>query len=147
MLYLANKVSGKEGRYNDSNNKIFVTNISAPFICEFYKDQMNEVFKSTDLLICNEDEAFQFNVHNNYGYEVNNTENLKNIALKFHNLEKYNKEKQRVVIITRGTDSTLFCSNNQVYEVEVNKLSDKSRVIDTNGAGDTFVAGVFVYLL
>jgi len=144
MLYISNKVSGKENRYNESNNKIFVTNLAAPYICEFFKDQMNEVLKSTDLLICNEDEAFKYNIHNNYGFSNNDVESLKGIALKLHNLEKNNSEKQRVVIITRGIESTLFCSNNTVYEVNVNKLSDKTRVVDTNGAGDTFVAGVFV---
>lgn len=60
-------------------------------------------------------------------------------------LPKKNSKKQRVVIITQGSDSTIVAQAQENGDVkvqvyDVNKI-DSSKIVDTNGAGDAFAGG------
>lgn len=60
-------------------------------------------------------------------------------------LPKKNSKKQRVVIITQGSESTIVAQAQKSGDVkvtvyDVNKI-DSSKIVDTNGAGDAFAGG------
>ena len=46
----------------------------------------------------------------------------------------------RTVVITRGDNSTILVEDGVLTEHEVTPIPD-SEIVDTNGAGDAFVAG------
>jgi len=60
------------------------------------------------------------------------------------NFRKKNSQRKRVVIITQGSEPTVLAiSGNDVQEFHVKKPLD---IVDTNGAGDSFVGGFLAYL-
>lgn len=64
-------------------------------------------------------------------------------------LPKSNAARSRVVVITRGTDSTVYVSSsapNEPKELPVTKLPD-DQIVDTNGAGDAFAGGFMAGLV
>lgn len=52
-----------------------------------------------------------------------------------------------MVIVTQGGDPTIVVMGDQVMTVKLPKFKDKTRIVDTNGAGDTFLSGVFLQML
>merc|ERR1712176_1371428 len=50
------------------------------------------------------------------------------------------KSRKRTVVITQGCDPTIVCINGQVSEFPVVALP-KEKLVDTNGAGDSYVGG------
>lgn len=116
-------------------NKIFMMNLSAPFLCKFFKKQMLAALPYVDILVGNESESEAFSEANELG-----TTDLKEIGLKIANWEKVNKKRKRIVILTQGAGSVLLIKDNNVTEFPVPKL-EEDKVVDTNGAGDAFVGG------
>lgn len=55
-------------------------------------------------------------------------------------LPSKNKSRPRTVVITQGCDPTLVCQGGEVMSFDVPKV-DGSEIVDTNGAGDSFVGG------
>ncbi|CAL7941176.1 unnamed protein product [Xylocopa violacea] len=122
-------------------NKMFLMNLSAPFLCEHYKEPMLAVFPYVDILFGNETEADTFAKINNF-----QTTDRKEIALKLSQMEKVNKKRQRIVVITQGPDNILVAQDNIVTEFPAVKLPEE-KVVDTNGAGDAFVGGFLAQLI
>ncbi|XP_043484470.1 adenosine kinase 2-like isoform X2 [Leptopilina heterotoma] len=116
-------------------NKIFMMNLSAPFLCKFFKKEMLAALPYVDILVGNETESEAFSEANELG-----TSDLKEIGLKICNWEKMNKKRKRIVILTQGAGSVLLIKDNNVTEYPVPKL-EEDKVVDTNGAGDAFVGG------
>ncbi|PBC25238.1 Adenosine kinase [Apis cerana cerana] len=116
-------------------NKIFIMNLSAPFLCEYYKKPMLAALPYVDILFGNEVEADAFAKANDF-----QTTNRKEIALKLSQMEKINKKRQRIVIITQGPDNILVVKDNIIKEFAAMRLPEE-KVVDTNGAGDAFVGG------
>jgi len=125
----------KIGEHAAKNNKPFMLNLSAPFLCQFFKDPMMEVFPCVDILFGNESEAATFAEQQNFG-----TTDIKEIALKAAALPKKNEARKRMVIFTQGSDPTIVAYDGKITEYPVIKVSDEN-LIDTNGAGDAFVGG------
>lgn len=96
---------------------------------------MLAAFPYVDILFGNETEADTFAKVNNL-----QTMNRKEIALKISRMEKLNKNRQRIVVITQGADQILVAKDNTVTEYPAIKLAEEN-VVDTNGAGDAFVGG------
>ncbi|XP_014223470.1 adenosine kinase 2 isoform X2 [Trichogramma pretiosum] len=117
------------------NNKVFAMNLSAPFLCEFFKKPMRAALPYVDILFGNETEAEAFSKANDLG-----TTDLKEIGLKISNMEKINTKRKRIVIITQGAHPVLLVKDGAVTEFPAVKLPEE-KVIDTNGAGDAFVGG------
>lgn len=117
-------------------NKTFIMNLSAPFLCEYYKKPMLEAVPYVDILFGNEAEADTFAKANDF-----KTTDRKEIALKLSQMEKLNKKRQRIVIITQGPDNILVVKDNTITEIPATKLPN-DKVVDTNGAGDAFVGGI-----
>ncbi|CAG9333002.1 unnamed protein product [Blepharisma stoltei] len=127
-------------RYMATNGKIFAMNLSAMFVIEFFKDQMMQLFENSEYVFGNEVEAEKFSqVH---GFD---TTNFETIALRMAALPKV-FERTRTVVITRGKDPTVVAVGDQVYTFEVPRIEEE-KIIDTNGAGDSFVGGFLSELL
>jgi adenosine kinase len=115
-------------------NKIFAFNLSAPFIPEFFKDQLDSTAPFWDYVIGNEAEALAYAKSHNLG-----TEDITEIAKALANLPKKNEKRPRYAIITQGTDPTLVAAQKQGGGVEVTTYPvhaiAKEQINDTNGAG------------
>ncbi|KAK9887772.1 hypothetical protein WA026_000087 [Henosepilachna vigintioctopunctata] len=117
------------------NNKPFLMNLSAEFICKFYKEQFNQVMPYVDILFGNEAEALAFME----GSTIT-TKDMKEIALHLCMLPKQNESRERMVIITQGTDAVIVAHKGKILEFPVMALPKES-IVDTNGAGDAFAGG------
>eukprot|EP01006_Ploeotia_vitrea_P051288 TRINITY_DN67546_c7_g4_i1.p1 TRINITY_DN67546_c7_g4~~TRINITY_DN67546_c7_g4_i1.p1 ORF type:complete len:345 (+),score=83.03 TRINITY_DN67546_c7_g4_i1:40-1074(+) len=121
-------------------NKNFSINLSAPFVCEFFKSQMLEVMPFVDMVFANDDEARAFAKANEL-----DTDDLAKIAAHIIGLPKENKDKPRVVVFTQGAKSTLVATTEGNKEVPVEPIPAE-KIIDLNGAGDAFVGGFLAML-
>jgi len=128
ILHIAN--------YACERDRYFMMNLSAPFICELFKQPLKETLPYIDFLFGNESEAVTFSKH----CMDLNTEDLKEIAYAISNLPKKNPNKKRIVIITQGYLPVIVLYNDQLTEFAVEKL-EPEQICDTNGAGDAFVGG------
>lgn len=122
-------------------NKWFMMNLSAPFISQFYKDQLMSVLPYVDIVFGNEAEAEAFSNAQEYG-----TKDLKEIAKKIAIIPKENTKRARIVIITQGPDPVILCKEGSIAEFPIIPISE-AEIIDTNGAGDAWVGGFLSQLV
>lgn len=125
----------KVAKHASENNKLFCMNLSAPFICQFFKDNLMQVMPYVDVLFGNETEAAAFAKEQDF-----DTKDIKEIIRKAQALPKDNKKRQRVVVITQGKDETVMAQSDKIETFPVVK-TDPKYIVDTNGAGDAFVGG------
>ena len=107
----------KVAKYCAQNNKTYCLNLSAPFLCQFFKDQMSSVLPFTDIIFGNETEAAAYAEQNNLG-----TTDVGEIALKLAMLPKENGSRSRLVIITQGEGENIKQGTNVII-----LLSPRSR--------------------
>ncbi|BCS15576.1 Ribokinase-like protein [Aspergillus piperis CBS 112811] len=123
-----------------AKNKVFMLNLSAPFIAQFFKDQLDSVLPYTDYTFCNETEARAFSESHSWG-----TDDVVEIAKKLAQLPKKNTGRPRTAIVTQGTLPTVAATVKPNGEVEVKEIPvreiPKESINDTNGAGDAFCGG------
>ncbi|CAJ0936508.1 unnamed protein product, partial [Mesorhabditis belari] len=122
-------------KHAKEHNKIFMLNLSAPFISQFFYEPLSKVLPYVDYLFGNEDEARAFSKASGF-----DTEDIHEIALKASQLPKENSKRPRVVVITQGAEPTVVAQEGKLQEFPVIILP-KEKLIDTNGAGDAFVGG------
>jgi len=127
----------RAGKYALANNKTLVLNFSAPFIVQFFGTQLTEVMPYVDILVSNDDEAKQYAAVNNLGLEA-----VADIAKHCVTLPKAGP-KPRMVIITCGKEATVVATAEGVKTFDVPPVEN---IIDTNGAGDSFVGGFLAYM-
>ncbi|XP_048060834.1 adenosine kinase isoform X1 [Megalobrama amblycephala] len=134
----------KVAKHASDNNKIFCLNLSAPFICEFFKEALLKVMPYVDILFGNETEAAAF--AREQGFE---TEDIEEIAKKAQSLPKVNKKRQRIVVFTQGNEGTVMTKGAKGDKVETFPVLeiDQNEIVDTNGAGDAFVGGFLSQLV
>uniref|UniRef100_A0A7S2UNH2 Adenosine kinase n=1 Tax=Attheya septentrionalis TaxID=420275 RepID=A0A7S2UNH2_9STRA len=128
------------GDHAVANNKTFCLNLSAPFIIDFFGDQVATAIEYADYLFCNESEAEAYGKKHGLG------DDLKEVALKIAALPKKNSSRPRTVIFTQGSKSTIVACEGKVTEYAVDPLP-KELLVDTNGAGDAFVGGFLAELV
>lgn len=119
----------------EAKSKVFMMNLSAPFISQFFSEPLLKCLPYVDILFCNETEAVGFATMQKF-----DTEDIKEIALKTAALDKVNKDRPRMVIITQGGDPTIIAYQGKVTEHAIIPIDAKD-MVDTNGAGDAFVGG------
>jgi adenosine kinase len=123
------------GQYASQSNKTFLFNLSAPFLIQFFWDgKMQEVLKYADVVFANEDEAATLGKKLGWG------EDLKEIALKLAEYPKANQSRPRKVIFTQGAKETIVCKDGKILTFKPIPLPAEE-IVDTNGAGDSFVGG------
>lgn len=132
----------KIAEHATANNKTFTFNLAAPFLCQFFKEQVMSILPHVDVLFGNETEAVTFAEHNG----LTEKKDLKKIAEELANLPKLNKDKSRIVVITQGADPTIIYSNGKITEHPVIP-TPADKIEDTNGAGDAFVGGFLSQLV
>jgi adenosine kinase len=114
-------------------------NISAPFIAQFFKVQLETIMPYADYIICNESEAEAWGGAAGLPEPTDHASVARSIAL----LPKNNPSRPRIVIITRGSESTIYVSSaapDTPKILPITKLAD-DEIVDTNGAGDAFAGG------
>jgi adenosine kinase len=116
-------------------NKPFMLSLSAPFIPQFFKDPLDASAPYWDYVVGNETEALSW--AENHGVE---TKDIKEIAKTLAALPKANSKRDRVAIITQGTEPTIVATKEGVKEYPVHVIG-KEEINDTTGAGDAFAAG------
>lgn len=125
----------KVSKHCAANNKTYCLNLSAPFLIQFFKDQMMSVIPFADIIFGNETEAATYaEVH------CPEVKDVAEIAKRIAMLPKENGSKSRLVVITQGSDPVIVVEHGKVLQFPVTSLSN-DKIVDTNGAGDAFVGG------
>merc|ERR1711933_515156 len=121
---------------------IYCMNLSAPFLMQVppFKAVFVETMPFVDFLFSNETEARTW--AETEGWE---TTDVEFIATRL-SLIPSAKERKRTVVITQGCDPTIVCINGQVTKHPVIALP-KEKLVDTNGAGDSYVGGFLAGLV
>jgi len=136
----------KIGDYCNKSGKTFIYNISAPFVPHVFKKQLNQVLEYTDVLFGNESEYLAWAEANSEKIPKDRRKDLEYIGQVVANMPKLNSKKPRLCVITQGHQPTIICQKQQIIKVPVPKMS-KSEIVDTNAAGDAYVAGFACGLL
>ncbi|KAI9669794.1 MAG: adenosine kinase [Trizodia sp. TS-e1964] len=124
-----------------AKNKIFILNLSAPFIPSFFKDPLESTSVYWDYLIGNETEAAAW--AESQGLK---TKDIGEIASAIALLPKANTKRPRIVIITQDISPTIVATAEAgASKAEVRKFPVRAiaaeEIYDTNGAGDAFAGG------
>ena len=122
-------------------NKLFVLNLSAPFICQVFKDPLSELLPYADILVGNESEGAAFQEVFGYG-----TEDLEEVAKKIAAHPKANKARERIVVITQGPGDVIVCRGGKMEKYPILPITE-DEIVDTNGAGDAFIGGLLSQLV
>lgn len=128
------------GKHALAHNKTLVINLAAPFIVQFFWDALNSVLPYADFVVCNEDEAAAFAEKSGWAKD-----DLQAAAIALSKLPKLNEKKKRTVIFTQGKEPTIVAVDGETTLYPVIPI-DKDLIVDTNGAGDSFVAGLLAGL-
>lgn len=122
------------------HNKRFALNLSATYVSAAFGTALDETIKFVDIVFGNDDEAIAFSDHK--GWSLRDVEEIaKKIALE----SKVRNTVPRLVVITQGERPVVVAEHKGNGRVEtklfpVEQLSD-DKVVDTNGAGDSFCGG------
>lgn len=119
--------------------KVFVLNLSAPFIPQFFQVQLQQILPFCDIVIGNEAEAEAWASASGHAAQTD----LAAVATAIAMQPKANQSRPRTVIITHGAESTTVVSSAEPDAprvFDVHPLAD-AQIVDTNGAGDAFAGG------
>ena len=120
-------------------SQVFVLNLSAPFIPQFFKVQLEQLLPHCDFVIGNESEAAAWAS----AVGLPDKSDIPTIARSIATLPKSNASRPRTAIITQGPDSTVVVAAADPEKPKifpVTRLED-GQIVDTNGAGDAFAGG------
>lgn len=113
----------------------FSLNLSAPFIPQFFKAQLDSVLPYAQLVFGNETEAEAYAESHELG-----TKDLTKIAQAIADFPN-ETGKPRHVVITHGAEPTILATSggSAPQTIPTPKVEN---IVDTNGAGDAFAGGV-----
>jgi adenosine kinase len=125
-------------KHCNEKGKTYCMNLSAPFIMEVppFKECLKKTMPYIDILFGNETEAATYAKTEGWSET-----DIPSIAAKLSKLPK--EGKPRTVVITQGASPTIIAVDGELREYPIIKLP-KSKLKDTNGAGDAYVGG-FLY--
>eukprot|EP00928_Gymnodinium_smaydae_P096841 TRINITY_DN8633_c0_g1_i5.p1 TRINITY_DN8633_c0_g1~~TRINITY_DN8633_c0_g1_i5.p1 ORF type:complete len:364 (-),score=93.54 TRINITY_DN8633_c0_g1_i5:16-1038(-) len=121
---------------------IYCMNLSAPFLMMVppFKAVFTETMPYVDYLFGNETEAMAW--ADSEGWD---TKDIEFIATRLSLIPSV-KSRKRTVVITQGCDPTIVAVNGKVTKFPVIVLP-KEKLVDTNGAGDSYVGGFLAGLV
>merc|ERR1719397_762749 len=120
-------------------NSLYCVNLAAPFIISCFQDPLAKVIEVADFVFANEDEAKV------YGETQNMSDTTPSAVAKYLALVP-SKKGSRTAVITQGSQKTIVARSDGFYmEVPVAPL-EKSKIVDLNAAGDSFVGGFLASL-
>ena len=96
--------------------QLFILNLSAPFIPEFFKEPLDQLLPYVDILLGNESEAAAYAKSHDLG-----TQDVKEIAKAIALLPKKNEKRGRTVVFTQGTDPTIAVLAKEGGKTEVSE--------------------------
>jgi len=126
-------------KFSENPNTLFITNLNAPYIVKTFQKDVTWLVQKSDIIFGNRDEFEELAT-------INGFQSMNDLLSDL--FAKYTKShRQKVVIITDGANPVIFmCGNKNGFEsstVEVPQVNIDA-IIDTTGAGDSFVGG-FLY--
>jgi adenosine kinase len=126
----------------EKDGGIYCMNLSAPFLMQVppFKAVFNERMPYVDFLFGNETEALTW--AETEGWD---TKDIEFIATRLSLIPSV-KSRPRTVVITQGCDDTIVCVKGVCTKYPVLKLP-KEKLVDTNGAGDSYVGGFLAGLV
>jgi len=136
-----NEALQKVGKYAADNNVPLAYNLSATFLIQFNTKEVDDGLENADFVFANEDEADLWGKVK----EMQSTDR-KDIALALAAFKKTNQNRKRVAIVTQGALPVIVAyydilsGEYKVKEYPIPHL-EKDQIVDTNGAGDSFVGG------
>ena len=98
-----------------SANKLFMMNLAAPFIPQFFKEALDKMSPFWDIIFGNESEATAFATAQ--GWEETDVEA---IALRTAALPKKNEKRSRIVVYTQGAQPTIVVVDGKATQVLLN---------------------------
>jgi adenosine kinase len=124
---------------------IYCLNLSAPFIVQVppFRACLEKTLPDVDYLFGNETEARAY--AEAVGWETDSIEFIATRLSLVPMNEKGGKTRRRHVVITQGCEPTVVALNGHVTLYPIIKL-ESSKIVDTNGAGDSFVGGFLAAL-
>ena len=127
-------------------DKVFAFNLSAVFVIQFYLDDVKYAIERADFVFGNEDECDAFGKA--IGMEGASREDVTKAILA---MPKTNPKRDRHVITTQGSLPVIVTTLNSEGKTHTDLVPldpiDKSKIVDTNGAGDSFVGAFFAGLV
>ena len=122
-------------------------NLSATFLIQFNTEQLNACLEYADYIFCNDDEGKVFGEVN----KVDQPNGLIDVAKHLAGWKKANEKRERYVFITCGSKPTLAAIRKtdgtvESREVPIPEIA-ADKIVDTNGAGDSFVGAFLAQLL
>lgn len=120
--------------------KTYCMNLSAPFLCQFFKTQMAGVLPYCDFVFGNESEAAAYAEANGFAGAT-----IEETALRIAALPKASGTRARVVVFTQGSSATVVAQDGATRSIPVPAV-ERTAIVDTNGAGDAFVGGFLAFL-
>ncbi|KAG5678681.1 hypothetical protein PVAND_008332 [Polypedilum vanderplanki] len=128
-------------KYSQNLNTLLITNLNAPYIVKNFQKDITWLVKKADIVFGNRDEFEEL-------ASINGLASMDDLIADL--LGGYTKtHRQKVIIITDGSNPVL-CYEGNVNGIETNIIEvpkvKHDKIIDTTGAGDSFVSG-FLYAL
>ncbi|KAJ4458503.1 putative Adenosine kinase 2 [Paratrimastix pyriformis] len=120
--------------------KSFCLNLSAAFCINGDYDKIQELMPRIDILFSNDDEARVY--AKRAGWEETD---VAAIAERIARLPKEDSAHPRLVIFTQGTQPTVVASGAAPTRTFAIVPVPKEELVDTNGAGDSFVGGFLAH--
>lgn len=121
----------------DQGVQIYALNLSAPFIPRLHFEKFERILPYCDMVFGNDADAIAWG--SAAGLPATTTPEA--IARHMAALPKVNDARERLVILTRGPNSSILVVGKQpVQTFPVAPIPD-GEIIDTNGAGDAFAGG------
>lgn len=125
-------------KYSQNPNTILITNLNAPYIVKTFPKDITWLTRKADVVFGNRDEFEELANMNGY-------QNMEDLLTSLLN-EYTNTSRNKVIVVTDGANPVYFCQGNSVSStIEADQVQvpqvNATDIIDTTGAGDSFVAG------